>query len=158
MEGKTHIIGGAAFGLAFAAYTGHDPILATGAGALGGIIPDICHTGSKIGKKLPALSFIVSKVFGHRTFTHSLGFLVLTAWLMSTLPIHSSIQWGIIVGMFSHMLLDACTKNGIKFLYPLPINFRSPLAIRTGGPWEKVYTVGLWLLFAYSVYKITGGV
>lgn len=150
MEGKTHILGGAAFGLAFAAYTHTDPILVTAAATLGGVIPDICHTGSKIGKKLPVLSFVISKVFGHRTFTHSIGFLIGAAWLMSELPVHPSIAMGIIVGMFSHMILDACTKNGIQFLWPLPLNFRSPLAIRTGGPWEKVFIAGLWILILYS--------
>lgn len=150
MQGKTHIIGGVAFGLAWASYTGTDPILLTASSALGAVIPDICHTGSKIGKKLPALSFVVSKVFGHRTFTHSLCFLVGAAWLMSNLPIERSIAIGIIVGMFSHMVLDACTKNGIKFLWPIPITFRMPFAIRTGGPWEKVYTVALWVVIIYA--------
>lgn len=46
-------------------------------GAVGALIPDICHTQSKIGRRFPILSKAVSSVFGHRTFTHSLLFLLI---------------------------------------------------------------------------------
>ena len=39
------------------------------------ILPDICHTQSKIGRRFRLTSF-VRILFGHRTFTHSLLFII----------------------------------------------------------------------------------
>lgn len=156
MEGRTHIIGGVAAGLGLATVSQFDPVLVTGAAALGAIVPDICHTGSKIGRKLPLLSKTVSMIFGHRTFTHSLLFLGLAAWLMLWLPIHLAIVAGILVGMASHLILDAVTKNGIKLFYPLPITFRIPLYIRTGGAVEQFVAVGLIVLCIYWGLEVFG--
>jgi inner membrane protein len=50
MTGKTHIIGGLAASLAVSQFTNYDPVLLVGAGVVGGLIPDICHGGSKIGR------------------------------------------------------------------------------------------------------------
>ncbi|MEN0648554.1 metal-dependent hydrolase [Caldifermentibacillus hisashii] len=35
------------------------------------MVPDIDHTGSKIGRAVPIIDEMISSVFGHRTFTHS---------------------------------------------------------------------------------------
>lgn len=40
------------------------------------ILPDICHTQSKIGRRFRLTSFFVRILFGHRTFTHSLLFII----------------------------------------------------------------------------------
>ena len=50
------------------------------------LLPDICHTGSKIGRKLKLLSLIIRLLFGHRTFTHSLfiGIIVFLLNLIQT--------------------------------------------------------------------------
>lgn len=149
MLAKTHIIGGVAAGLGAATIFPHDPVIMTASAAIGALIPDICHTGSTIGRKLPLLSKIISTIFGHRTFTHSLVFLGLAAWLMFSLPIIPAIIYGILAGMASHLVLDGITKNGIKLLWPLPATIRFPLAIRTGGPMEPVIFAGLVVLSIY---------
>ena len=149
MLAKTHILGGVAAGLGTATIYPADPWIITAAAAAGALIPDICHTGSTIGKKLPVLSKIISMVFGHRTFTHSLAFLGLAAWLMSALPLHIDVVLGIIVGMASHLLLDGMTKNGIKLFYPLKTTVRSPIPIRTGGPFEQLFFVALAVVSIY---------
>lgn len=82
MTGKTHIMGGVAACVALANVTNYDPVILTATGAAGALLPDICHGGSKIGRKLPILSKIVNLLFGHRTFTHSLLFLVIVGMLL----------------------------------------------------------------------------
>lgn len=149
MLAKTHILGGVAAGLGTATITTADPFIITAAAAAGALIPDICHTGSTIGKKLPLLSKVISLMFGHRTFTHSLLFLGLAAWLLIWLPLHIDVMLGIIVGMASHLILDGMTKNGIKLFYPLKTTIRSPIPIRTGGPFEKLFFVALAVLSIY---------
>lgn len=133
MTGKTHLIGGATASAAYVAITNHpDPISIFGAGLAGAVIPDICHGGSKIGRKFPILSKIINIIFGHRTFTHSLIFLVL-----ATLPLwiflNSAIAIGFLIGVASHLILDAATHSGIELFYPWKEKIRFPITIRTGG-------------------------
>jgi inner membrane protein len=55
MEGKTHIVGGLAAGalyLNLGGAVGHEALF-FGSLALGALIPDIDHTGSSIGRKVP---------------------------------------------------------------------------------------------------------
>lgn len=51
MTGKTHIMGGVAASTAVAYYYGLDPVTMAVAGSVGALIPDLCHTKSKIGRK-----------------------------------------------------------------------------------------------------------
>lgn len=154
MTGKTHIIGGITASLAFAQTSNYEVVLLVGAGVVGALIPDICHGGSKIGKKLPLLSKIISTIFGHRSFTHSLLFLFLIGILLNTYVANESIVAGILVGMASHYVLDMATKNGIKLLYPLKVTVRFPLTTRTGGAVEDVVFAALSLLTVYFGYGV----
>ncbi|WP_053217556.1 metal-dependent hydrolase [Virgibacillus senegalensis] len=149
MTGKTHIIGGIAACVITVRFTPYDPLLLTAAGIFGSLLPDICHSGSKIGRKIPLLSKLVSALFGHRTFTHSLLFLLLIQVLFSLFHLPDEVSAGVLVGAASHLLLDAATKNGIKLLYPLQMTFRLPLTIRTGGAAENGILAGLVLLVFY---------
>lgn len=152
MTGKTHIIGGIAAGLAFAQITHYEPAILLGAGAIGAVIPDICHGGSKIGRTFPLISKIINGLFGHRTFTHSLIFLLLAALLFRTFLPNEALSAGLLVGMASHLLLDMATKNGIKLLFPLKVTVRFPVAAKTGGPAEGVIFALLSLLSVYFGY------
>ncbi len=79
MTGKTHLIGGvvACQAADIFLFQNEGQFSYYAAGLIGALIPDICHTHSKIGRRLPVLSKVVSTLFGHRTFTHSLLFLLL---------------------------------------------------------------------------------
>ncbi len=114
MTGKTHIMGGIASAAAVAHYQHYDPTIFIIAGAFGAVLPDICHGGSKIGRRFPLISKVINTIFGHRTFTHSLLFLLLVGYLLTLFTDNSSIIMGVLVGMVSHFILDAATKNGIK--------------------------------------------
>lgn len=147
MTGKTHVIGGVAACAGYAATTHHyDPLALFGAGVAGALLPDICHGGSKIGRRLPMLSGLVNMLFGHRTFTHSLLFLALVTVSLWILIDGSSVAIGAFLGIGSHMVLDAATKSGIQLLYPWKITVRFPLTVRTGGVAEYGVLVGLVLV------------
>ena len=153
MTGKTHIVGGIAASLAYAQFTNYDPITMLGAGVIGALVPDICHTGSKIGRKLPLLSKLVNKVFGHRTITHSLLFLVMFAALLNAFIPNEAVKAGFLAGMVSHYLLDMATKQGIKLLYPFRMTVRFPVTTKTGGKVESVVFSILSLLSFYFGYE-----
>ncbi|AFJ63513.1 MULTISPECIES: metal-dependent hydrolase [Bacillus] len=157
MTGKTHIMGGIASCSAIAYYYGYDPVLMTSAGALGALIPDICHTKSKIGRTLPVLSKVVSTVFGHRTFTHSLLFMLIMFFITASYIPNPSISAGLMIGMASHLVLDAWTVNGIKLLFPSAIRFRLPLYMRTGSFSEQLVLAGLTIVSCYYLYELVHG-
>ncbi|WP_391120127.1 metal-dependent hydrolase [Psychrobacillus sp. L3] len=157
MTGNTHIVGGIAASLAFAQISNDNPVLLVGAGVIGALIPDICHGGSIIGRKFSIVSKVVTGVFGHRSFTHSLVFLFLIGALLHTLLTNDSIIAGILVGMVSHFILDMATKNGIKLLFPLKITVRFPITTRTGGAVENLVFAALSLLSVYFGYEAFAG-
>src|SRR5690606_7202830 len=109
MTGKTHILGGITASLAYAHFVNESPLIMVGAGIIGALLPDICHSGSTFGKKLLFLSKMVNAIFGHRTFTHSLLFLVLITLLMNTFIPNDAVKVGLLVGMMSHFVLDMAT-------------------------------------------------
>ena len=153
MTGKTHILGGIAASLAYAQITNHDPIIMVSAGIVGALLPDICHGGSKIGRKLPILSKIINTLFGHRTFTHSLLFLVIVAWLLNSFIPNEAVKVGFLAGMVSHYVLDMATKNGIKLFFPLSMTVRLPLTTKTGSKVESVVFSFLALVSFYFGYQ-----
>ncbi|WP_020006969.1 metal-dependent hydrolase [Salinicoccus albus] len=138
MTGKTHALGGIAAGLAYAHMTGQPPVIMTGAAIVGGLLPDICHSGSKIGRKLPLISKLINLIFGHRTFTHSLLFLIIIAFIMNRFIQIEALTAGLIIGILSHYVLDMATRNGIKLFFPLGLTVKFPLTIRTGGLAENI--------------------
>ncbi|MEJ9151418.1 metal-dependent hydrolase [Bacillus smithii] len=151
MEGKTHIVGSLAAGalyLNLGGAVGHEALF-FGSLALGALIPDIDHTGSLIGRKVPLIDNIINTVFGHRSFTHSLLFLVLAFLLFQQTSWPKDIELGILMGMFSHMVLDMLTKQGVKFLWPLNIEIGIPFGIRTGGAIEQGFFTVLVVYLCY---------
>ena len=154
MTGKTHIMGGVASCTAAAYFYGYDPVFMTASGVIGALIPDICHTKSKIGRRLPILSAVISSVFGHRTFTHSLLFLLITAFAAHLYFTNQSILFGLMAGMASHLLLDAGTVNGIKLFFPSAIKVRLPLYIKTGGKAEQVVLAVLTVVSCYFIANL----
>jgi inner membrane protein len=153
MTGKTHITGGIAASLAFAQITNYDPVILLCAGTIGALLPDICHGGSKIGRSFPALSKIINTLFGHRTFTHSLLFLLLVGVLLNAVSANEAANAGVLVGMASHYILDMATKNGIKLFFPLRVTVRFPLTATTGGLSEYAVFAVLSVLAVYYGYS-----
>ena len=142
MTGKTHIMGGIAASTAVAYYYGFDPATMAAAGSAGALIPDLCHTKSKIGRKFP--------------FTHSLLFLLIIYFLATTYIPNDSLSIGLLVGMASHLILDAGTVNGIKFLFPASIKVRLPFYVKTGSTGEQVVLAALTVVTCYYIAVLCG--
>lgn len=96
-------------------------------GAIGGLIPDIDHPSSKVGRKVPLLSKVVNSVFGHRGFTHTLLAALIFTYLLFLLVVLFPdglrgyllpFFMGLSVGYLSHLLLDMLTVQGIPLLFP----------------------------------------
>ncbi|MFC4386240.1 metal-dependent hydrolase [Gracilibacillus marinus] len=149
MTGKTHVMAGIASTTTVVQFTEYDPLLLITAGVVGALLPDICHSGSKIGRRFRIVSKIINRVFGHRTFTHSILFLFLICIILGKLTSDKSIIVGVAIGMISHYILDAATKKGIQLLYPIKWNIRFPITTRTGSSTEKIIFILLTLIVLY---------
>ncbi len=110
------------------------------ANQLGGIAPDIDQPTAPLWRNLPVGRYL-GKVFGtlvggHRFFSHSLlGVAVFSAMALLFLefmqPVMPHIDIGFvwiafIIGMFSHLVMDTLTKEGVPWLLPIPIKFGLP--------------------------------
>jgi len=151
--GKTHLVGGMALGLATsqAVGAGSDPAFFI-AVAAGSLLPDICHPSSKMGRKLPGVSHLINLIFGHRTFTHSLLFLILVSGLLYYFAGYA-ITAGMLIGMASHVLLDACTNSGVALFFPFKVKVRLPVTIQTGGIAENFVFASLVVVAGYLGYN-----
>jgi inner membrane protein len=95
------------------------------AGGIAGMLPDIDEPQSHIGKPFFFLSIPINKIFGHRTLTHSLLF-VLALGLVLWPFFPSSIVLGAVAGMLAHTAGDMATGK-VKLLYPLPYSIGIPV-------------------------------
>lgn len=162
MTGPNHIAGGIVFTGIFASlwninvFASFDLLLWT---AFTSLLPDIDHTKSPVGKMFYPLARFLDRRFGHRTITHSLLFLALctlgsafTENLFSEQYIYTTI---VFFGIFSHLLLDMITVQGVMFFYPFAKNpcvipANPNLRIRTGNKRAEVavFCISLLLLFS----------
>lgn len=138
MQGKTHLVAGITTATLL---SGGNPI-AIGLSGLGSLLPDIDHSGSKLGRRVPW----IGKVLKHRGITHSLISLVLVT---------TANKW-LGLGYLTHLLLDMLTKQGVQLLYPLKGMYGLKL-ISTGGIIEKVTRAIFIGCFFYFIFK-KGGV
>lgn len=150
----------------------HDlPVLAACAAAvaIGSTSPDIDQGRGPLGWVLRFACF------GHRALTHSLLGLCLANALVAAgltavatalpalnLPVAPTTA-AFLLGMASHLTLDALTPQGIPLLWPVPLDVRliplRGLAIRTGS-WVERMIVGPLLLVvaAWSVLRLWSAV
>lgn len=164
MKGKTHIAGGIAIG--YLVFNNIEILnvnlsdektlfLATIGLTLGALFPDIDHKNSTILNKVKSIGNIISKIFKHRGFTHSiLGSIIITilfAWLFSSSGIDKTFNIilikSIYIGIISHILLDMLTPSGVSLLYPYDKRYNIA-NFRIGGIGELILVI----LFAGIVY------
>lgn len=117
---------------------------------IGGVIPDIDQPTAPFWRNLP-IGSVFGKVFsrlsgGHRFITHSLLGLFLFGFGVRSLlavvqPLLGSIDtgfvwWAFMIGMVSHLIMDAFTKEGVPLFLPFPVKVGFPpvkaLRITTG--------------------------
>lgn len=120
---------------------------------LGSLIPDIDHPNSAVSRKVPIVPGIISSLFGHRTFFHSLLFVALVAaGLFSFIPF--MLYLGFLIGIVSHLIGDMMTVRGIKLFYPFGDFISFPIVFKTGGIVEYTLLVVFGLIAALWGYKL----
>src|SRR5258706_7590932 len=133
--------------------------LATGivafiANMMGGVAPDIDQPTAHLWRQIPAGSLIgrllTPMLGGHRFISHSIigiflfGFLAhwILALVSTVLLVDMNIVWwAFMIGFISHLIMDTLTKEGVPWLFPIPLHFGIPplkfLRIKTRGILEK---------------------
>ncbi len=129
-------------------------LVALSANFIGGLAPDIDQPTADLWNRLPA-GGVWGRVFykflgGHRFISHSLlgvflfGFLLdflLNAMSSVVLVDMNIVWWSFMIGFVSHLLMDMLTRDGVPWLFPIPIHFGIPpfraLRMKTGGFLEK---------------------
>ncbi len=110
------------------------------------IFPDIDEKKSKIGRENKIISTIINFMFGHRGFIHSI-YIPLILYLVFYY-INKEIGVAVLTGYFSHLFMDALTKQGIRPLAPL-INKKINGLIKTNSLLEKIFFLIIILLILY---------
>lgn len=137
---------------------------------LGGVAPDLDQPTAGLWQRIPAGSIIgriIHPLLGHhRMLSHSIvgmaifgyGLFFLLGWIKSVLVVDMTIVWWtFMIGYASHLLMDTVTKEGVPWLFPIPIRLGFPpfkfLRMTTGGILEKaVVFPGLLILNGYLIY------
>ena len=125
------------------------------------LLPDLDHPQSLLGRQLPWISGPLSRLFGHRGFTHSLLAVGLGIWGLAQFqvsgPLSGVMKDALIVGYLSHLLGDWLTPMGIPLLWPWRRRFRLPgLPLKSGGGYEKAFCLLTLALAGYWVHGSAG--
>lgn len=132
--------------------------LAIVGGSMGGLLPDIDHPTSKIGKRIPPISKLINVLFGHRGFTHSILAIILFAYFLffitSIIPdvllgFYIPFALGLIVGYASHLVLDMTTVSGIPLLYPVVNKSYRIAKLRSG---RDDFLISIILMIGTGIY------
>ena len=123
------------------------------------LLPDLDHPRSLLGRQLPWISGPLSRLFGHRGFTHSLLAVGMGVWGLAQVEapwlLSGAVKDALIVGYLSHLLVDWLTPMGIPLLWPWRRRFRLPgLPLKSGGGYERAFCL---LTLALAGYWVHGG-
>jgi len=145
-------------------------LVAISANFVGALAPDIDQStatlwhrfrgGSVVGRLITPL------LGGHRYISHSiLGIFLFGAVTGKILELMNTfllvdmqiVWWAFMIGFLSHLLMDTLTRDGVPWLFPIPINFGVPplrfLRMKTGGLLEKSFIFpGLLMVNIYFIY------
>jgi len=156
MTGKTHMLGGAAAGVFASVYfqLPFEAALATTAiSTLGSLVPDIDHKNSKISNAAKPVGTVISTLFGHRGLFHFwlfyLGFGI--AGIIA-FPQYIIYICALVMGIGTHLLLDAQNPMGIPLFYPFSKKRIRMLKIKTGSKAESLLTMGLGIAVFVGTY------
>lgn len=152
VQGKTHLITGAAFGAVAANQGFIEPsLLNTLIVVVASVLPDIDKKGTTASRK-SILPFHL--LFKHRAFTHSLLGAALFIFLLNILVAGT---WpAFVVGFLAHIISDMLTSHGIKLLWPLDISLRFPITCVTGSLSERVFATVMVLICIKNAGSVLG--
>lgn len=175
MTGRTHDLAGfAALSYIVAVNPPHEISLATaivalGANFIGALAPDIDQPTADLWNRLPAggvIGRVITPVLGgHRLISHSFigiaifGFVLkvfLSAAHTVLLVDMDIVWWAFMIGFISHLIIDMFSKEGVPWLFPLPLYFGIPplkvLRMKTGGMIEKSIIFPLLMVITSIIY------
>lgn len=148
MNYKTHLVGGFIAGSYVAKSVAAGPLLGPGlilAGGLGGLLPDIDHPKSFLGRRFKITSHFLDKTTGHRGATHiptinALVFIMLNkvTKLFTDSNMVSIFLLSIFLGILSHIFLDIFNRMGVPLLYPLNKSYISFGKIKVNSVSETI--------------------
>lgn len=144
---RTHLLFGILCGLFLSPYLDLSPYYYYSLVALGALLPDLDHSNSYISKKIKPISFILNFFLKHRGILHSFIFSIIVFIISKN--IIGIYSYPLFIGYFSHILIDAFTKEGINFLYPIA-NLRLSGFIEVGSSGETLLSVGIIILLILS--------
>src|SRR5699024_175188 len=112
MEWSTHFLSGVVAGYAVSGGDWRGEVV----GGIAGVVPDLDEHKSRFGKVFFPISFIINKIFGHRTLTHSLLFAVGIGFILSMF-FDSYIWQSATFGILAHIAGDMLTGK-VQLLNP----------------------------------------
>jgi inner membrane protein len=129
-------------------------------GGISSILPDMDTKESTVGKILFPISSRLEKIFGHRTFTHSLFFcLLLSIGLIPLFFFKSHWYYAVLLGYFSHLIIDCVNKTGVPFFWPNKTYFVFPGSprwrIQVGSLGEYILC-GVIILLTWATFYLNG--
>lgn len=121
---------------------------------LGGLAPDLDNSTSKFWEKIPAgsiLGKIVDPLFVHRHISHSILGAIIFGLILKYILNGTPVVWfAFMIGLFSHLIMDTLTTEGVPWLFPIPYHIGFPpykqYRVKTGHFVEKFVIFPLLLL------------
>jgi inner membrane protein len=127
--------------------------------AFGSLLPDIDLPTSAVGRPLFPISRALNEQIGHRTLTHSvIGILLLVMILLPLFLLAPLIFWALVIGYFSHLLIDTENKAGIELLYPAKLRawfFKDERYRITVGSREETILLAVLVVFTLAFFPVT---
>lgn len=132
-----------------------------GVALVGGLLPDIDHPKSWIGKRIPILPSLIYQLSGHRGWTHSLFALLAYALLVGgvcwgltrNVALSMLIGGGAAAGFGAHLAGDFITNRGVPLFWPVRARVGMPVC-NTGGPAERSINIVLVLLCGWMIFEM----
>lgn len=154
MTAPTHIIFSAVF-----SSLGNADYWASGACAIGALLPDLDHPLSSIGRVFFFISAPLNRHCGHRGLIHSV-FLWFPVLLFGVLIHSPRLQW-LAIGALSHVLIDCYNTSGVRALTPFSsksvVLFKRDWRVNAGSLGEIYVFIALAALLPAAHYAQTIG-
>ncbi len=127
--------------------------------AFGSLLPDIDLPTSAVGRPLYPIARVINEQLGHRTLTHSIvGIFLLVLILFPLFLLAPLIFWALLIGYFSHLLIDTENKAGIELLYPAKLRawfFKDERYRITVGSREETILLAVLVVFTLAFFPVT---
>ncbi len=166
MDYKNHLKTGVMTGVIFitSIYTHRsiepqDIVMYSAGIVVGSALPDIDHSRSYIAKKLNFVGWIVSRMFSHRGFTHSILFIFLLNIIREVFKGIISSEYsslfnytmlGITVSAATHIFMDLFVGNGVKLFFPIDKKI-SISKMKAGSAFENVFIKAVLIVFCLAI-------